>query len=215
MRYHSAITATISVAAVAEAMATPTDDSINARPEIPNGYKIEPMTWRGVIEKRGPELSFNGTIDEVTQKIQAVKKDFTWEGPHRRDLGAPDKNTHIQERGTKTGIICGVGGEDVSLGPLTANMEDSADKLSKMSGTCSVPAGPRVCAALVCTRNAAVWLCNDNSTPISLSCSSLASYVDDIVGKCGQDYNHGDRYCRGQEFDSDNFNVAVGWKSQC
>ncbi|KAI0803876.1 hypothetical protein GGR55DRAFT_691468 [Xylaria sp. FL0064] len=199
MRYYSSIiAAAIVVAGSARATATPPAPSLDIRSELPSGYKIEPMTWRGVVDKGGSELSFNGTIDEVTQQIQAVKKDFTWEG-HRRDLG--------------TSLICGVGGEN-SLGPLTPNVEDSGNKLSKMSGACSVGAGPKVCAVLVCTRNAAVWLCNDNSQSIAPSCSSLASYVADIVGKCGQDYYHGSRYCRGQEFDSDNFNVIVGWKNQ-
>ncbi|KAI1271002.1 hypothetical protein F5Y07DRAFT_393090 [Xylaria sp. FL0933] len=205
MRYSSIIAAAIVAASSAKVTATPPAHSLDIRSELPSGYKVEPMTWRGVIEKGGPELSFNGTIDEVTQQIQAIKKDFTWEG-HRRDLGVAE-NTRLQERGTKA--------SENSLGPLTVNVEDSEDKLSKMSGACSVGAGPKVCAVLVCTRNAAVWLCNDNSKPIAPSCSSLASYVADIVGKCGQDYYHGSRYCRGQEFDSDNFNVIVGWKNQC
>ncbi|KAI1351031.1 hypothetical protein F5Y01DRAFT_283838 [Xylaria sp. FL0043] len=213
MRYHSSIIAAAAIVAAssAKATATPAAHSLDIRSELPNGYKIEPMIWTGVFEKGGSELSFNGTIDEVTQQIQAIKKDFTWED--QRDLGVVE-NTRLEKRGTKTGLICGVGGEN-SLGPLTVNVEDSEDKLSKMSGACSVGAGPKVCAVLACTRNAAVWLCNDNSKPIAPSCSSLASYVADIVGECGQDYYHGSRYCRGQEFDSDNFNVIVGWKNQC
>lgn len=100
-------------------------------------------------------------------------------------------------------------------GPLTSNAEDSRDKISQMTGTCAVAGGPRVCSVITCTRNAAVWLCNDNTTPIAPPCDSLASYVDDIIGKCGQDYYHGHRFCRGQEFDTDNYNVIVGWESQC
>ncbi|RWA03429.1 hypothetical protein EKO27_g11673 [Xylaria grammica] len=48
----------------------------------------------------------------------------------------------------------------------------------------AVAAGPRVCAEVACTRNAAVWLCNDNVAPIAPLCSSLASYVADIVSSC-------------------------------
>lgn len=28
----------------------------------PAGYEIRPMTWKGAIEKSGPEMSFDGTI---------------------------------------------------------------------------------------------------------------------------------------------------------
>ncbi|GAW19544.1 hypothetical protein ANO14919_090320 [Xylariales sp. No.14919] len=131
--------------------------------------------------------------------------------PSQPQIRARNNNSEPQ-----TGILCDVGGEDAAPhGPLTANAEESGDKIAKMSGTCAVAAGPRVCAEVACTRNAAVWLCNDNVAPIAPLCSSLASYVADIVSTCGSEYYHGSRYCRGQEFDSDNYNIIVGWKSQC
>ncbi|KAH8168223.1 hypothetical protein CIB48_g91 [Xylaria polymorpha] len=211
MRHRTVVAAIVGAAGVAEA--TPhVNEPLSIRSELPEGYKVEPMTWRGIIEERGLEVSFSGTIEEVTQQIQAVKRDFTWESL-RRDPRV--SLTPLQKR-DKAGIICGVGGEDVAThGPLTSNAEDSRDKISQMTGTCAVAGGPRVCSVITCTRNAAVWLCNDNTTPIAPPCDSLASYVDDIIGKCGQDYYHGHRFCRGQEFDTDNYNVIVGWESQC
>ncbi|KAI0415711.1 hypothetical protein F5X98DRAFT_376469 [Xylaria grammica] len=208
MQFHSVVAA-VAAASAAVVKATPPRRTQIALPE---GYEIEPMVWRGIIERGGRELSFNGTIDEVTRQIQAINTDFTWGDV--RDFQA--SRTRPQERSSKTGILCDVGGEDAAPhGPLTANAEESGDKIAKMSGTCAVAAGPRVCAEVACTRNAAVWLCNDNVTPIAPLCSSLASYVADIVSTCGSEYYHGSRYCRGQEFDSDNYNIIVGWKSQC
>ncbi|KAI1746844.1 hypothetical protein F4782DRAFT_536025 [Xylaria castorea] len=209
MRCQTIIAAAVSAAAVAKAnphAARP----LSIRSELPEGYRVEPMNWTGVTEEGGPEVSFSGTIEEVTRQIQATKKDFAWESL-RRDLG--DSATPVQKR-DKAGIICGVGGE-AAVGPLTANVEDSRDKISKMAGTCTVAGGPRVCSVITCTRNAAVWLCNDNAEPVAPPCDSLASYVDDIMGKCGQDLYHGHRFCRGQEFDTSNFNVVVGWESHC
>ncbi|KAI0468973.1 hypothetical protein F4859DRAFT_192534 [Xylaria cf. heliscus] len=190
---------------------TRADRTLSIRSRLPEGYRVEPMIWRGVIDEGGPEVSFNGTIEEVTQQIQAVKRDFTWESL-RRDL--VDTTTPLEKR-SKTKTICGVGGEDVGHGPLTPNVEDLRDKIAKMAGTCAVAGGPRVCTVLTCTNNAAVWLCNDNTWAISPTCSYLATYVTDIVGTCCQDYYHGHRFCRGQEFDSDNYNVIVGWKRSC
>ncbi|KAI0854933.1 hypothetical protein F4860DRAFT_520358 [Xylaria cubensis] len=205
MRCQTIIAAAVGAAAVAEAV-------LSVPPKLPKGYKIEPMSWTGAIEDGGPEVSFNGTIEEVTRQIQATKRDFTWESL-RRDLG--NFTTPLQKR-DKAGVVCGVGGEGAGThGALTSNVEDSKAKISKMAGNCTVAAGPRTCSAITCTRYAAVWLCNDNTNPISPPCSSLASYVDDIVQKCGQDYYHGHRLCHGQEFDSSNFNVIVGWKAEC
>ncbi|KAI0544518.1 hypothetical protein F4679DRAFT_35744 [Xylaria curta] len=209
MRYQTIIAAAVSAAAIAEAIPH-ADRSLNLRSGLPEGYKVEPMNWTGVIEEGGSEVSFNGTIEEVTRQIQATQKEFTWESL-RRDLG--DFTTPVQKR-DKTDVICGVGGEGTGHGPLTANAEASRDKISKMTGTCTVGSGPRTCSMITCTRYAAVWLCNDNTTAIAPSCNSLAAYVDDIVGKCGQEYYHSHRFCRGQQFDSSNFNVIVGW-SQC
>ncbi|KAI1736273.1 hypothetical protein F4680DRAFT_452057 [Xylaria scruposa] len=211
MRCQTIIAAAVGAAAVAEAIPH-ADRSLDIRSGLPEGYRAEPMRWTGVIEEDGPEVSFYGTIEEVTRQIQATKKDFTWESL-RRDLG--DFATPHQKR-DKADVICGVGGEGVGKhGPLTTNVEGSRDKISKMPGNCAVAGGPRTCSVITCTNYAAVWLCNDNTEPIAPPCNSLASYVDDIVGKCGQVKSHGHRFCRGQEFDSSNFNVIVGWKSQC
>ncbi|KAI1296104.1 hypothetical protein F5Y03DRAFT_398934 [Xylaria venustula] len=183
MRYSTIITA-MSAVTLAEA-ATPAPANPNINTELPNGYKHEKMIWRGTIENGGPEVSFNGTMEDVTRQIQSIKRDFTWNASLQID------NDQLLKRGSKTGIICNVGGESSVHGPYTTNAQDSGNKLSKMGGTCGVGPGPRVCAVLTCTRNAAVWLCNDNGHSIAPSCSSLASYVYDIVGACGQTYDHG------------------------
>ncbi|KAI0967769.1 hypothetical protein F4678DRAFT_465024 [Xylaria arbuscula] len=209
MRYNTIITA-ISAVALAEATTQPPANP-GIKTELPDGYKLEQMIWRGTVENGGPEVSFNGTIEDVTRQIQGVKRDFTWDA-YPQDIQA--RGNQLQERGSKTGIICNVGGES-TYGPYTTNAQDSGNKLSELGGTCGVGSGPRVCAVLTCTRNAAVWLCNDNDHPIAPPCSSLASYVDDIVGACGKTYDHGSKYCRGQEFDSDGYNVIVGWKDHC
>ncbi|KAJ2973170.1 hypothetical protein NUW58_g9005 [Xylaria curta] len=210
MQYRTYIIAVISASAVVGAT-THADQRLSERPELPEGFQVKPMTWTGLVERGGVEISLDGTIEEVTQHIRAVKKDFTW-ASLRRDLGVTD--TPLRELDTKTNLICDVGGEN-SLGPLTPNVEASRDKIADMTGACVVEAGPRVCSMITCTYNAAVWLCNDNATPITPACDSLASYVSDIIEACGQDYYHGHRLCRGQEFNSDNFNVIVGWKDHC
>ncbi|KAI1323942.1 hypothetical protein F5Y16DRAFT_412303 [Xylariaceae sp. FL0255] len=179
-----------------------------------DGYEIVPMTWTGVIEKGGPEMSFNGTISEVTEQIREIKRDFTWDSL-RQDLGDPNPEMHKR---SKSNLICNVGGDSNAdgLGPYTANAQSAQQALAATSGVCSIGPGPRVCTVLLCNKyNAGIWLCNDNDFSISPNCAYLASYAQDIINQCGQNYVHGVMTTRGQEFDTDNYNVVVGWKWNC
>ena len=112
-------------------------------------------------------------------------------------------------------MICDVQGE-ADWGPYTSQVQDVQHKIEKMTGDCSVPGGPRVCSVIACNHYyAGAWLCNDNDTPITLPCNSLASYVQDIIDQCGTPYIHGHKTTRGQEFDDGNWNVIAGWKNSC
>ncbi|CAJ2504521.1 Uu.00g119150.m01.CDS01 [Anthostomella pinea] len=204
MRYHTTILLAAGAFAVHVA-------AIQVRSEVPEGYTIQPMTWRGVIEKDGPEMAFNGTIQQVEAQIQAMKPGFTWQAL-RRDLGMPQ--TSLQKR-SKDKIYCDIGGDlSVPNGPLTVHVEWAHDALQANTGTCAVDGGPKVCSRVACSSNAGVWLCNDSTDRIEPKCHDLASYVQDIIGRCNKD-SHGHKTTRGQEFDTGNFIVNTGWASDC
>ncbi|KAI1811677.1 hypothetical protein GGS20DRAFT_88782 [Poronia punctata] len=167
------------------------------------------MIWTGVIKKGEPEVSFNGSIEEVTRQIRSIDENFAWHHFNRdhQSEGTLNKRDAV-------GIVCDVQGE-ANHGPLTPNMEAARGTVADMTGECTVPTGPGVCSLLTCHNHAGVWLCNDNSQPVSRQCSSLALYVDNIIRKCGTGYIHGHRRTRGQEFDSGNWNVIAAWKEDC
>lgn len=120
-------------------------------------------------------------------------------------------NTPVATQGQQ---ICGVGGK-ADEGPAVTLIQQQSDYLKGLSGPCNVGAGPQVCSRISCSDNAAVWLCNDNADAIGPQCSSLASYVDDIANDCQEERHHGHITARGQVFDTDNFNVIVGFDPDC
>ncbi|RWA07038.1 hypothetical protein EKO27_g8072 [Xylaria grammica] len=97
MQFHSVVMA-VAATSAAVVKATPPRSTQSALPE---GYEIEPMAWRGIIERGGREFSFNGTIDEVTRQIKAINTDFTWSDV--RDFQA--SGTRPQERSSKVRLL--------------------------------------------------------------------------------------------------------------
>ncbi|RHZ53257.1 uncharacterized protein CDV56_105933 [Aspergillus thermomutatus] len=134
-------------------------------------------------------------------------------GQNDSSLSARD----IEER-NKSGVICNIPG-DKGGRCSTVTIMQGIDYLKGLTGVCGVAAGPRVCARISCSYNAAIWLCNDNAWYIQPSCSYLGTYAEDIVSTCAHvDFNSGTKgwgtqwsdTVNGQEFDTDNYNVIVG-----
>ncbi|KAI1398571.1 hypothetical protein F4819DRAFT_502199 [Hypoxylon fuscum] len=170
----------------------------------PAGYEIRPMTWKGAIEKSGPEMSFDGTIQDVTAQIRSIKPGFSWANLTNEEGGEP-----VSKRGYKGQRIRNVGGR-----ANTCPIQSGADNLRDMKGNCQVDAGPSVCSRLSCVQHAAVWLCNDDSKPIAPACAGLADYVEDIKNNYRQTYGS-QNTAQGQERNTDKWNVVVGMDLTC
>ncbi|KAL0945013.1 uncharacterized protein CTRU02_202900 [Colletotrichum truncatum] len=95
------------------------------------------------------------------------------------------------------------------------------------NANCAVPPGPRVCARVSCSNGAGIWLCNDKTVQVNRRCGNIPDYVYSIFSQCkeyvwagqcpirGCSYPEpGWWYFRGQQFDTENFNVIVG-KASC
>ncbi|KAK6866234.1 hypothetical protein PG995_002762 [Apiospora arundinis] len=65
---------------------------------------------------------------------------------------------------------------------------------------CSAGAGPRHCDIAGCHYRAAIWFCNDNLTPSTVACSTLADYAQAVYDKCSYTGHH-HHWTQGQLFD--------------
>ncbi|KAF5709477.1 tol [Fusarium mundagurra] len=183
------------------------------------GYEIVPMQWKGSIKEGEAPISLNGTIESVISQIRELNPEFELE------LAEADTATlsKIEER-NPSGIICNVGGSGYV--DVDAARREQRYLRSLGNSVCGVGGGPGKCARVSCSYGDAIWLCNDNSFYIEPRCSYLADYVDHIIAKCRSKTSSPPctvRPCgpswtayfvRGQEFDSDKYNVIVG-RSSC
>ena len=108
-------------------------------------------------------------------------------------------------------ILCDVGGTGVVV---TDPIDEGIKYLHGISGDCKVDAGPRVCSRVSCSYSAAIWLCNDTKEDLWIPCSKVGDYAQDIRDKCWFNASPGAPVwlpvVRGQEFDTENWNVILG-----
>ncbi len=69
--------------------------------------------------------------------------------------------------------------------------------------------GSNKCQRLACADTSALYLCNDNATPVAPSCNYLAQSVSDIYYSCKGDALG----LSGQEYDSDGYNVVTAYRN--
>ncbi|KAI8962560.1 hypothetical protein F5Y11DRAFT_185380 [Daldinia sp. FL1419] len=197
------------VSAAATGVQPVTTDEIrgfNVSSVLPEGYTAVPFSMDVALEPGGEKMTFNGTVTEILAQIQSIKPDFTW----NRTASAPSSTEVSKPKLNKSNILCKIPGQTnayrwVILGGY--------DFLVNINQDCKVDSGPRKCAMLYCLTGNSIWMCNDNKTPISRSCSSIASYVLDIIGtfSCTTPGSMGPgTLLQGQEFDTDGFNVLAG-----
>ncbi|KAI1323941.1 hypothetical protein F5Y16DRAFT_402904 [Xylariaceae sp. FL0255] len=205
------IVALLGAAPMADSAILTHSHPVREAPAALTGYDIAPMTWTGAIEKGGQEMSFSGNIDEVTRQIREIKRDFTWEGRLDDSMILVARENHKR---SKANLICGVGGDPLPPGAHEPDKQTAVNlmgSLTRVLGSCSVPAGPRVCSQYNCQNDAAVWLCNDNTSPFSMPCMNMVPYLWDIVLNCTVNPGEPTPYFQGQEFDTDSFNVVLAY----
>ncbi|CAG1971623.1 unnamed protein product [Fusarium graminearum] len=176
------------------------------------GYKIVPLKWTGVLEDGAEPVTLTGSIDEISAQIQKLNPNYM----------PPETNSTAAEleKRSQGHIICNVGG----WGAVdTRAAQRDKDWLRSIGGQCHVGPGPRTCTRVSgnCRTADAIMLCNDNNHAIAPSCGYLGDYVDHITSACAWEVNSppcwvkpcGPKWTqylvRGQQFDSDGYNVIV------
>ncbi|KAL6922628.1 hypothetical protein ACHAP8_009289 [Fusarium lateritium] len=182
------------------------------------GYKVVPMQWKGVVKEGEAPVSLNGTIESVIAQIQEINPEFELVDEE------PEASSELEAR-SQSNIICNVGGNGGNVDVVAARREQRYLR-SLGNSVCGVNGGPGTCARISCSYGDAIWLCNDNPHYIQPRCSYLADYVDNIIARCATTTNSppctvrpcppswSAQFVRGQQFDTDRYNVIVG-RSNC
>lgn len=77
---------------------------------------------------------------------------------------------------------CGWGGSGEASGTAIG---DGITYLNSFGdGYCGLDDGPYKCARVSCSYNSAIWLCNDNDTPLRVKCKDLEPFIRKIHDEC-------------------------------
>ncbi|MCJ1316818.1 hypothetical protein MMC15_002139 [Xylographa vitiligo] len=193
-------------------LAHPTTNEVQRREPTSLGmlgdYTIVLGTWVGPITPGGPNVNITGQLQDVHKKILEMNplydpKDFG----HLND--GHGNITNVAKRNAIVPPNCNV--------PYPAARTDFIDTCILWAegtpGAMCIPPGPRVCLVMTGNDDAigcnTIYVCNDNSYEICPQSAYLAgNYAQRIVDGCTYSSN-GVSYVRGQEFDTDGYNVIV------
>ncbi|KAK6819471.1 hypothetical protein PG987_015954 [Apiospora arundinis] len=138
---------------------------------------ISTMFWRGQIEAGGPEMTFNGTVQEVVAQIHKIKPDFPAGLNVSRSTPLPnDDDGHA--------VDCYVGGRGTAT---VSVILDGIKYLHGLPGNCGVSAGNQgynTCARISCSYNSAIWLCSDHGQEVLWPCSALGDIAQNDCFTC-------------------------------
>ncbi|KAH8668937.1 hypothetical protein BX600DRAFT_496930 [Xylariales sp. PMI_506] len=164
------------------------------------------ITWVGNVTDGGPNVTFTGqNLHDIESQIAAIQPGFswntTWFAKNTMPMN-PKINTHLEKR-VEGDFYCNVGGVTYAT---TDPLEEGIQYLHGIPGDCHLGPGPALCSRVSCSYDTAIFYCNDNSYDIYVPCSTLGDRASDIWLACFQ----APYFVRGQVFDTDNWNVAVG-----
>ncbi|KAL2803003.1 hypothetical protein BJX63DRAFT_437318 [Aspergillus granulosus] len=176
---------------------------------VPEGYKIVDMTWTGALEEGGKEYSFKGTIESVETQIKELNPDWSLLNLVN-ETSVLESRSDLSKRNQIFPVLCNNRPEGYADSLVIAQGIMYLEGL----GRCHIPA--RACARVSCSWNSAIWACNDNYGDITPACPYLADYARNIINACtvessvcGSTLCIYQRNARGQQFDTDNYNVIV------
>ncbi|KAI8630389.1 hypothetical protein F5Y19DRAFT_483731 [Xylariaceae sp. FL1651] len=208
MKFLAATFVSLAVGAAIDGL--PASHSI--RSSLPEGYTVAPITWTMPIVPGGEDYAFQGTAQEVFLQVNAARAKLGL--PPNPDLTMSADNQVSSRTGNAQAArhwqntICNVPGMngDATVPPI----KDGIKYLRGLDGNCTIGPGRGNCGQISCSWHSAIYWCNDNDYEYSHKCSELADYGESIVDNCGVMTQWVYRV-QGQAFDTENFNVMVGW----
>ncbi|KAI1340431.1 hypothetical protein F5Y15DRAFT_380790 [Xylariaceae sp. FL0016] len=177
---------------------------LSARTQLPEGYTLVPMKWTGAAVPSGPNVTLEGTIEEVKAQIDEARA-AAGVAPVLAGTTPSDPDSPLVKRARNS--YCNMGLDD------PAHLEQGISYLRGVEGDCGLDGGSHICGRISCSYNSAIYWCNDNEHYSSWRCSDFADVADDIVTICKiVDNNSGiaDWTAWGEAIDDQGFTVKVG-----
>ncbi|KAI1763264.1 hypothetical protein GGR53DRAFT_521138 [Hypoxylon sp. FL1150] len=147
---------------------------------------FSPMTWTGQVNIGGPLVSIAGTAEEIYKEIVKINPNYD------NELGINSNSSTLAERGleplkkratTSSDWTCAYGNDIIaeSVGVGVRYLYSIAN------GACSAPPGSPGdggCTTTTCNSGAGIFLCNDSSYTLTVTCSIVADNAVEVLINC-------------------------------
>ncbi|KAI1395053.1 hypothetical protein F4819DRAFT_506214 [Hypoxylon fuscum] len=165
---------------------------------FPGDYTLGNLTWEGNVTDNGPLMSFSGpSFHDIESQILQANPGFTWPDQGTTNSPALKKVDHM---------TCDP--NNIWWAQIF-RIEEGIDYLKGKTGRCYIGPGPRFCSRLSCSYHSAIYWCNDQDQAVWIDCDRWTSYAQMIVDQCSVEDSS--QTVRGQVFDTDNWNIMVGY----
>ncbi|RDL34424.1 uncharacterized protein BP5553_07552 [Venustampulla echinocandica] len=166
-------------------------------------HPLVPFQYKGTLG--GHDVQLNGTVEEIYAQMKVLHPEFDAE--HAIQNGTNASAITPQNVNSKSNYICKPvpGHKDWDY----ANGDRIAEGIRYLKGIDICDVGPQTCVRISCSWSAGIFLCNDNDHAIFPKCNYIASYAQDLIGKCSVFPVFNGFYTCGQKFDTDRYNVIV------
>ncbi|KAH7117571.1 hypothetical protein B0J11DRAFT_509282 [Dendryphion nanum] len=159
---------------------------------------LTPLKWIGPIVPGGKDVSLEGDIHEIRRQILERNPNYDRDFNSSKNV---ERGMELDKRNRVWPIQCNPGGASCSRFPIPGDI----DYLRNLQGgNARCVANARSCSRIACTDGAGIFLCNDRNDRIDPSCKYLADYAQSIYDTCFTGF-----LAKGQQFDTDNYNVII------
>ncbi|KAK4452760.1 hypothetical protein QBC34DRAFT_455797 [Podospora aff. communis PSN243] len=164
------------------------------------GFEIFIPSWNVEVSPGHFEV-LNGTVEEVMSQILEINPDFVVPEP-TAEVPAESGAAPLEKRSQ---VWCNTYPQNSAS---RVRFQQGVNYLRGVSGTPHHGAGPNTCGRVSCSYNAAIYWCNNNHTPKTLSSyDAIANSAQHILNSC-PDYlflNH----ISGSNFEASNWVVHL------
>ncbi|KAK4671479.1 hypothetical protein QC764_606200 [Podospora pseudoanserina] len=149
-----------------------------ASPRAPDLDLDDGMTWTGRIFKTDTEVTeLHGTATEILAQILAINPEY-----NAAEIAPEDALEALEKRAEV--LTCGT----MATGDLDRSIT-AANDLKKLGQNCGAPS--KRCRRMTCQSTTASYICSENSSDVSIPCSTAGRQVNHIILNCCRGYRAG------------------------
>ncbi|KAM7195541.1 hypothetical protein V8F20_007437 [Naviculisporaceae sp. PSN 640] len=180
--------------------------------DLPEGFKVSPIYWKGVLEEGKPEVELSGySFEEIEAEAKALNPAYTI---FAKDGVAPGPayNESTSHEGLSTRQTFTTNCNQPSSWYPARNWNavwDGVAYLQGITGNCRANPGPGFCTRVSCSYNSGIWYCNDNNVEHWEPCRWIGDVAGGIANKCNYYETNSRQVVHGQAFDRRNWNTIV------